>query len=132
MAKQKRLLAYLSNTGSMAAPIFREGGDGSGTFTIQRACAIAMAVLAEERKACTLSNEPLAIDYEKHPDSHVIRTWLDRGKHDPRDLQVIFWLAYFVRNEWADIPHHTPSQHRALYHRIAKLSRNLSDALGKA
>ena len=71
----------------------------------------------------------LACDPFEHPDSRVIREWLDKSSKDPEELHVIAYLSLGVRSEWKMLPQRTRSQHRELFKGIAALCRELKDAL---
>jgi hypothetical protein len=105
----------------------------SGSFQVDDACVTALQTLHPkgERAAAPehFGGNPLACNPDKHGDAAVIRDWLASTKHESGDLQVIFWLAYFVRNEWAKLPKRTRSEHRELYGHVAKLCRDLRNAM---
>lgn len=68
---------------------------------------------------------------DKHPDARVISRWLALIHRDAGELRVIFWFAFFVRNEWANFPKRTPTEHRELFENIATLCRKLREAMDR-
>jgi len=74
-------------------------------------------------------NTILATDPSKHADADVIRAWLKAKSKSSFEFEVIVWLARAVRGEWAVLPHRTQSQHRELFQRIARLCRELREAM---
>lgn len=102
-------------------------------FQVDDACMSALGTLnpSGERSAAKghFGGNPLACNPDEHADASFIRDWLASIHRDPADLQVIFWLAYFVRNEWANFPKRTNSENRELYQRIAKLCDELRGAM---
>lgn len=119
-----------------AVPWVRYWGDGalpSGPFQVDDACIAALEALHPngERAAAPehFGGNPLACDPDAHPDAATIKAWLANSARAADDLRVIFWLAYFVRNEWARLPKRTRAEHSRLYSRIAKLCRELRGAM---
>lgn len=105
----------------------------SEAVAVDDACIAAMETLhaSGNRHAVTgqFGGNPLACNPDKHPDAKVISGWIASVGHPPSDLQVIFWLAYIVRNEWAHFPKRTRTGHREIYLRIARLCRELRAAM---
>ncbi|MGH8118337.1 MAG: hypothetical protein ACREPY_15080 [Rhodanobacteraceae bacterium] len=106
-----------------------------GPFQVDDACIVALQIFGAHSPPDLFGGNPLACDPDRHADAQVIREWLASKSRDPSDLQVIFWFAYFARNEWARRPKRTRTQHRALYRHIRELSTELRaamDATGSA
>lgn len=108
----------------------------SGPLTIDESCVAALETVDTGGRRHVigeyLGGNPLASDPARHPDSHVIQSWLTltgREHITPSEFHVIFWLAYFIRNEWARLPKRTPGEHKLLYQRIAILCKDLGNAL---
>lgn len=110
-----------------------ETANADGGCVVDDACISAMETVSAsgERQAVSgqFGGNPLASNPDEHPDARVIRDWLASINRTPSDLHVIFWLAYFVRNEWANFPKRTRSEHRDLYQRIATLCHDLCAAM---
>ena len=72
-----------------------------------------------------------ATNPDKHPDARIIREWLASIDRDARELQIIFWFAFFVCNEWANFPKRRPNEHDELFESIATLCHELRDAMDR-
>lgn len=64
-----------------------------------------------------------------HPDLVTVKDWLKKRDAKSDELEVVYWLAKHVRNEWAHLPQRTPSDHRELYAKIQRLCSELDAAL---
>lgn len=102
------------------------GPDGSQVFVkLPVGIATAMAEISKAHRSARMVGVGLATDPAIHPDSRTIREWIK----DPREFDVLVWLATFVLREWETLPHRTRAQHRELFQRIARLCRELGAAL---
>src|SRR5690348_5552124 len=104
-------------------------------FQVDDACVEAMRTLHPNNKGGIepghLGDNALATNPDEHPDAKVIGKWLASTDRDLGDLQVIFWLAFFVRNEWANFPKRTRTEHDRPFQRIATLCHELREAMDK-
>lgn len=121
-------------------PWLRYWGESSiavhSQFQTDDAFGIAMATLNPNGERYILPEQYgknlLACDPAQHADAKDIRDWLTatgRETRTPSEFDVIFWLAYFVRNEWAALPKRTRVEHKLLFERITTLCRELRDAM---
>lgn len=101
----------------------------SGVCQVDDACMAAWETFGHESASRLFGDNPLACDPDIHPDAHIIGDWLESSGREATEMQVAFWLAYFVRNEWSRRPKPTPAKHRALYQRISELCIELSAAM---
>lgn len=95
------------------------------SFELPVGVATAAAEITKARKSFRMGNVGLATDPATHPDSRIIREWIK----DPREFDVLVWLASSVIGEWETLPRRTRTQHRELFQRIARLCRELSAAI---
>lgn len=69
-------------------------------------------------------------DWYKHPEMNCVRAWFRRrGLEAEFELEVIRLLAQHVRMEWEYTPQRSTAQHKALYRKIERLSKELRAAL---
>jgi hypothetical protein len=114
--------------GGTKTPVFYLDANGvpreiDGNFTG------AWAELTQHSELTPLGHASFLCDPNQHPDAQRIRDWLAKHDQHARELEVVFWLAYFARNEWAIFPRRTRAQHSEIYERVANLAWELRDAL---
>lgn len=95
------------------------------SFELPTSVATAVHEVSKARKFFRAGSVGLATDPATHPDSQIIREWVK----DPREFDVLVWLAASVIREWEVLPHRTQAEHRELFQRIGRLCRELNAAI---